>query len=112
MVGDYKLKKELATGLIRSKSTADAYLNVGKTAEILRPDLLIHKQDLRGTLPNKDILLSAKGDPTKISRSLIGGANSFSNLLGMAGLVTATAAVGLPLAWIVNRRNKMKNQAK
>lgn len=52
-----------ATGFVRSKEAANKFSNVSGSQGILEPNLLLHRMDLDGLLPNEDYEFAIKGDP-------------------------------------------------
>lgn len=54
---------DAATGLVRSKYVARKFFNMPNSAGIVHPDLLVHRNDIAGNLPNRDMFFAAPGDP-------------------------------------------------
>lgn len=56
--------RDRLTKLVRSKTPASQFCSVDATQGIVAPELLIHKSELEGTLPNKDVIFTTPGSPT------------------------------------------------
>ena len=87
------------TGLVRSADTAGKYCKIDKAKDLIAPDLLVHRKRLRGKLPNEDTLLMVDGSPT---------VPSFNYRKLIAWWPAALPFVGL--AWLFNRRNRLKQE--
>ena len=85
------------TGFIRSESQADQYCDIDKSQGILRNDLLIHRQRMRGTLENQDVVYSFRGSPTIPTFNI----RKYTPYWPWAVVAAGTA-------WFFNRRNKIK----
>ena len=89
--------RDQATKFIRSKDIADKYCYTEKSKGILNPDLLLHRQVLRGTLPNKDTIVKMSGN------ALVPGMN-LRQLQWVWPWVVLAAGIG----WFFNRRGRLK----
>jgi hypothetical protein len=99
VVGSYvePFRRDRATGFVRSKDPAMKFCNVGNAQGILVPDLLLHRLDLSGMLPNEDQLIAVAGDPTKPSLNL-------RPLFGLLPWGLGFAA----FAWFIRRRMRIR----
>lgn len=98
-VGTYKNYhiKDANTGFVRSKDVARHFCKVDQTAGILQPDLLLHRVEMVGRFENKDVIAPIA------AASGTGPGFRFGRLLPFAPL--------LGLAWLINRRNKIRLNA-
>ena len=92
----YSEKAESQTNLVRSVGPASEFVDVAKTQGMVDGRLLMHRLRMHGSLPNQDVLLSAKGAAGKVG------------LLRSRWLGPALTL--LPLAWIVKRRNELRQK--
>lgn len=87
------------TQLARSKESATEFCRIAKTKGIVAPELLVHRKELQGTLPNQDTILSARGNPT--IRSF-----NYRNWTWTIPWGVCVAAV----AWFLRRRGRLKKR--
>ena len=91
----YTGKQDETTLLTRSKSSASEFMNVTRSKGLVDGRLLVHRKKLRSKLPNRDIWLAARGNPTRPD-------------LGMRLRRSVSfASAMLPFAWILRRRNEL-----
>ncbi|UUO08317.1 hypothetical protein M4951_08375 [Blastopirellula sp. J2-11] len=88
-----------ATGLVRSKHVAKNFTDVDRASGVVLPDLLVHRQIVRGELLNQDIEIATTGDPTY-------PALNFRWLKPLAPWMLGAAAVG----WFLMRRAKIRKR--
>ncbi len=88
------------TRLVRSKTSIRGF-HADKAQGILSPNLLIHRMDLRGALPNNDQLLPVRGDPLKPSMNL---RPLWSLLWGLTPWAVALFAA----SWFIRRRMRLR----
>lgn len=86
-----------STGLIRSKYIAQQFCDVARTNGIVDPDLLVHRQFIRGNNVNRDILIETNGDPTKPTLNLRPFFSYTPWLVVVAGVI-----------WFFARRGRIK----
>ncbi|MEM7477510.1 MAG: hypothetical protein AAF483_21195, partial [Planctomycetota bacterium] len=91
--------KDRSTGFVRSKDVARQYCNIQKSAGILEPDLLLHRIEMRGRLPNKDVFAAVQPKRGKPTGYRLGQILPIAPLLGLCGL-----------SWFFNRRNEVQSQ--
>ena len=98
VVGKYVNRnvKDRATGFVRSKGVAGKYCDIDKAQGLLKPDLLLHRVEVKGRHENKDMTYLAKGSPVVPSFN-------FRKLTRWWPLGVVLAATG----WIVLRRQKL-----
>lgn len=103
LVGKYTNRMDQTTAFTRSNKAAGSFMKTNKSKGLIAPDLLVHKRTMKGTLTNTDVLAQGKGDPVKLSllQNPMLQKLSLGSMLGMTSL--------LPLAWILNRRNRIKS---
>ena len=87
---------DAATNLIRSARKAQEFCDPAKTNGLIQGDLLVHRQWLRGQLPNEDTFVTTVGHPTKPSINL-------RRWLRFTPWLIVLAAIG----WFFRRRNKI-----
>ncbi len=97
VVGKYTRRSDAATGLTRSKTTGGDTVDVQRAAGVVNENLLIHRKNLQGRLVNQDVLIAAKGDPLRLTRS--------PYWLGAPLLGIALAA--WPVGWLIRRRMRL-----
>ena len=88
-----------STGLVRSERRASSFCSVGKSANLIDGNLLVHRKMVRGNLPNTDTVFKMSGDPVNPSMN-------FRWLRSFMPWLVVLAAVG----WFFNRRSKLKNE--
>ncbi|MEQ1826669.1 MAG: hypothetical protein ABL921_12020 [Pirellula sp.] len=86
-----------ATGLIRSKYVAKNYCDISASKGILESKLLVHRKIIRGNCSNQDVHIRVFGDPITLTTNI----RQFISFLPW--LFAGTA-----VAWIVERRNKLR----
>jgi hypothetical protein len=96
----YTAEPDAKTKLVRSEGPASKFMDLEKSQGMVDGRRLVHRKIMRGNLPNQDVLLGTKPAATI---STLGSVNY--QILG-------TAAALLPLAWLINRRNKLRKQKK
>lgn len=93
-----------ATQLVRSDRAVGAFADAERAKGVLDPHLLVHRRDMRGTFPNRDVLLGLS--QASIAPSAAARASSW-------GLRMGPAVVGISaLAWVIARRNKLRGKRK
>ena len=88
-----------STGLVRSEHQASSFCSVGKSANLIDGNLLVHRKMVRGNLPNTDTVFKMSGDPVNPSMN-------FRWWRSFMPWLVVLAAVG----WFFNRRSKLKNE--
>lgn len=91
--------EDRTTKLVRSKEPAGQFCSVESAQGIVAPELLIHKKELRGTLPNEDTIFMTAGSPT---------VRSF-NYRNWTWLLPWTIGVGA-VAWFLRRRARLRRR--
>lgn len=101
-VGDYLNRNEVdpVTKLVRSDRIASKFTDVDASAGIIDADLLVHRQRLRGQLPNTDhwVSLTASVLPSR------------SQKFGPARYIPWVLAGGA-IAWLIHRRHQLQQSA-
>lgn len=87
------------TTLVRSEQSAKAFCNVDATHGIVAPELLVHKKELKGTLPNQDTLVTASGSATETTFN-------YRNWNWLAPWAVAISALG----WFFQRRSRLRRR--
>jgi len=96
VVGDYSERVDSSTQLVRSQQVASQFLDVTKSKGLVDGQLLVHRRQMQGMLPNKDVWLAARGNATQPT-------------LGMSLRHSATLASTIwPLTWVIHRRNQLR----
>jgi hypothetical protein len=91
--------EDKSTGLIRSKNLANQFCDVGRAANLIDGELLVHRKLIRGNLPNCDTEITTYGDPTKTTLN-------WRPLLTYAPWLVVWAGIG----WFFARRSKLKQR--
>lgn len=104
IVGDYTTKIDSRTGFTRSKAAAGEYLEVNKCHGLVNADLLVHRRQLKGLLNNQDTLAKASGHPTRLPRFRLRRKLGWPGTIALGGV-----AIGLPLSWIIHRRQAVRS---
>lgn len=87
-----------ATGVVRSKNRASNFCDIDRAKKLLLGNLLVHREILRGKLPNQDVKVAPLGDPVR--RTL-----NFNSLSAFAPWLTVVAAAcWCVLRWFFKRR--------
>lgn len=89
-----------STGLVRSEQAAKHFCKVDRSNGLVEPDLLVHRKQIRGTYPNRDIEIATFGDPINPSPNL----RPFLPYLPWLVL-------SVLVAWFLRRRVKVKKLA-
>ena len=109
VVGDYigPNYRDLATGWVRSNRPAQAFCQIGKTEGIVEPNQLVHRWEVRGLHPNRDIIRPVSFDAQAIevaqrkSRTPLPAIfNQWPSLLALIGLSG--------LFWFFRRRTRVQ----
>lgn len=87
------------TNVARSKKTASRFCRIENTNGIVAPELLVHRKELHGSLPNQDTMLSTRGNP--VIRSF-----NYRNWTWTLPWSVGVAA----FAWFLRRRSRIKNR--
>jgi len=104
--GEYTRKTDASTQMVRSKFAAKEFVDVDQTKGLIDGNLLVHRRQLRGNLPNRDTFIAsapARAPQASDSTRQFGGIHRY--------WAAATASLLLPLGWIIRRRNQLKDQA-
>lgn len=88
-----------ATGFVRSKNVAGSFCKCDETRGVVIPELLIHRIDVLGPLPNKDMVFPVDGNP--VVRPI-----DFRPIKAMA----PWGAVVGGISWLIYRRNRVSGK--
>lgn len=106
VAGDYEDRDAVdwSTGFVRSDRPASAFAAVNESRGVVAADLLVHRRDLRGELPNVDQIhgfAQASIVPQRLVNELERPATRWG--LGGGAALIGTAALG----WVIARRRKL-----
>ncbi len=98
IVGEYVNSEAVdqSTQLVRSKHLASKFCKVEKTQGLVAGHLLVHRKIMRGSLANRDTIITTCGDPLRRNFNLRPWLRYAPSVL----IVTA-------LAWLFHRRRKL-----
>lgn len=105
VVGSYHYPWEAdpTTGMVRSKSRAGDWCRTQWTSGIVEPDLLLHRLEMRGELPNEDFIQNVSAERTgawRRPRQLTDWWPALPALAGAAGI-----------GWMIRRRAMLMSNA-
>lgn len=89
-----------STGFVRSDRLVKEFADVGAAAGVLQPELLLHRLNLHGHLPNRDQIFAIAGDPLTPTLNL----TRYRRFLPWS---LAAAAI----AWFLHRRSRVRRSA-
>lgn len=92
--------RDPSTGFVRSDRLVKEFADVDAAAGVLQPELLLHRLDLHGHLPNRDQIFTIAGDPLTPTLNLTG----YRRVLPWALVAAATA-------WFLRRRGRVRRSA-
>jgi hypothetical protein len=96
-------KEDGSTGFVRSKGAAASFFDLDAAMGLLDGQLLVHRKELSGLLPNKDTLVSLAPAAAKLRSASCApcsvGVPGRANTLGAPGIALAA------LSWVIRRRN-------
>ena len=90
---------DAATGFVRSKNEASDFCQSIDNRDLIVPELLVHRLDLKGTLKNEDMVYSIEGDALTPSFNY----RKYSWL-------APWAVIAAGVAWFFNRRSRLKSK--
>lgn len=90
-----------STGFVRSDGVVKEFADVEAAAGVLQSELLLHRLDLRGRLPNEDQIFTIAGDPLSPTLNL----TRYRRFLPWPLVAAATA-------WFLHRRSRVRRSAR
>jgi hypothetical protein len=103
VVSAYQGRREVqaTTGWVRSKGTAEDFVEIDRSRGLVEPDLLVHRRTMQGRLANVDTLVAAPNDP------LVPSFNPRMLWRYWPAAMAVPFAVA-PFAWLIQRRNQIR----
>jgi hypothetical protein len=99
-------RRDSQTGHVRSKWPAQQFCAIGKSEGIVDPELLVHRIEMRGHLPNRDVI-----QPVSFASAAVRPAPSRSlHLLTWPVFAALLAASGL--LWLFQRRTLLSSRTR
>lgn len=101
-VGRYKNRHVIdkATGFVRSQKPAKEFCDIPKTKGLVQGLRLVHRLEMKGKYVNQDVIADVSGKRLKLRKY------SFGSLLPLTPVAAGIAGA----SWLVNRRNKLRNE--
>lgn len=106
VVDDYVNRhvKDKKTGFVRSKRLAKEFCNIEKTQEIVEPELLVHRIEMKGRFDNTDVVVD-------FSKEFSLGSQSLPKIARYWPIVPAALLSVVGVGWFFNRRDKIRNES-